>query len=198
MDARTHSTLELGWRLVLATLERLSVRAERGWLMGAVWARAFRELRRAEGVARRMLVVLAGGVTVETARPRREEQAKTAKTISNEPKRPGFALFDPLPELSFSAPCEAAPGWATEPVAHSTQGLADRLAALSDLMDNPAPAVRRMALWLARAGRGRTSPLRPGAPPGTRRQGWLSREADIAWQCDCAARSMLNAPALPP
>ncbi len=191
MDARTHSALELGWRLVSATLARLCVLAGRGWLPGAVWARAFGELRRAEGAARRMLVVLAGGVSVEPG-ARRVNRARSTNTASNAPKTPGFALFDPLPELSFPAPCEAAPDWATEPIAHSTQGLAARLAALSALADDPAPAVRRMALWLARAGRGRTSPLRPGAPPGTGGSDRLEREADVAWQCDGAAREMLN------
>ena len=191
MDVRTHSALELGWRLVAATLERLSALAGRDWLPGPVWARAFQELRRAEGAARRMLVVLAGGVAVEVA-PRRIKRAKAANPASNVPKRPGFALFDPLPEPGVPAPCETAPGWAAEPVHHSTEGLAARLAALSALMEDPAPAVRRMALWLARAGRGRTSPLRPGAPPGVRGSHRLEREADVAWSCDGMARAVLN------
>ncbi len=191
MDAKTHSALDLGWRLVSATLARLGVLAGRGWLPGALWARAFQELRRAEGAARRMLVVLAGGVTVE-ARPRRVKRVEPTKTAPNGPKRPGFALFDPLPELSFAVAGNVSPGWLTEPVPHSTQGLAARLAALSSLANDPAPAVRRMALWLARAERGRTSPLRPGAPPGVAGSDWLEREADVAWQCDVAAREMLN------
>ena len=191
MDAKTHSALELGWRLVAATLERLAVLAGRGWLLGPVWARAFAELRRAEGVARRMLVVLAAGVTVEAA-SRREDRMKSTNPASNTPKTPGFALFDPLPELNFSAPCDGAPDWAAEPVPHTTHGLAARLAALSALAENPAPAVRRMTLWLARRKRGRTTPLRPGAPPGTSGSQWLEREADVAWQCDGRARDALN------
>ncbi|MCI4645067.1 MAG: hypothetical protein MRY64_09810 [Hyphomonadaceae bacterium] len=107
MDAKTHSALELGWRLVIATLERLSALAGRNWLTGPIWARAFAELRRAEGAARRMLVVLAAGVTVEAVRPCRKKRRRITKTAPNAPKRLGFALFDPLPELSFGARHEA-------------------------------------------------------------------------------------------
>ena len=126
MDARALSALDLGWRLVHATLAGLCDLAGQaaGWLPGPVWSRAFAQLRRAEAAARRLLLVLAENLAAETAAEPRPARAPAAKSPATGPKTPGFALFDPLPEPGVPAPCDAATGWAAEPVPHSTQGLA--------------------------------------------------------------------------
>lgn len=198
MDVRTHSALTLGWRLVEATLASLGDLAGRakGWLPGPVWARAFAELRRAEAAARRLLVILAEDLKLTVSpkqRPRGHSSAKTAKIRS---KKPGFALFDPLPGLRVTHDTGTA-----EPVnapfgLHATDGLAARCCALAALREDPDPAIRRMAFWLARKGCPRTCPLRPGLPPGV--CGDLMESAqDVVMQCDALARQRLNRP-LPP
>jgi hypothetical protein len=190
MDPRTSSALTLGWQLVAATL------AQRGWLTGPVWARAFGELRRAEAAARRLLVILASGVAVEAAAPAPAVKAHPANLPQTGPKTPGFALFDPLPEPVFGTGGDVALPVDSAPAFHSTEGLAARLAALSAFADDPAPTVRRMAFWLARGRGKRTSPLRPGLPPGVSGD-LMDRESDVAMQCDHLARARLNRPVPP-
>jgi hypothetical protein len=197
MDPRTSSALTLGWQLVAAILARLAVLAERAWLPGPVWFRVFAELRRAEAATRRLLVVLAGDMAVNAGAPVLANGGAVAKALQSPAGPPGFALFDSLSEPGFGMRQDIPEQPADGNAFHATDGLAARLAALSALAVNPAPAVRRMALWLARTRSPRTSPLRPGLPPGAGQHTLLDREQDVLMQCDGAAREVLNRP-LPP
>ncbi|MEL6664209.1 MAG: hypothetical protein AAFR33_14530 [Pseudomonadota bacterium] len=62
MDTRDYYALELGWRLVGMTLTALTALPglATGFLCSRDWARAFRELRHAEQVARRLIIAEAG------------------------------------------------------------------------------------------------------------------------------------------
>ena len=198
MDARALSALDLGWRLVHATLAGLCDLAGQaaGWLPGPVWSRAFAQLRRAEAAARRLLLVLAENLAAETAAEPRPARAPAAKSPATGPKTPGFALFDPLSAFRLgvgdNTPCPAFESLCL----HATSGLESRLCALAALVADPAPAIRRMACWLARRASARTSPLRPGLPPGVSGD-LMEREQDVVMQCDALARARLNRP-LPP
>ena len=196
MDARTRSALDLGWRLVAATLARLGALAGRGWLAGPAWVRAFAELRRAEAAARRLLVVLAGGVPAQAMPAVGQVRVGGWARRESASVTPGFALFDAFAEHRFKS--DGAAGGPADPATafHSTAGLAARLKALAELAGNPAPAIRRMALWLARGRAARTSPLRPGRPPGVG-AGLVDLEQDVVMQCDACARERLNRPVPP-
>ncbi len=198
MDARTHSALDLGWRLVRATLAGLRDLTGRsaGWLPGPAWSRAFGQLRRAEAAARRLLLILAENLAAKAVPEARPRHAPAAKPGENRSKTPGFALFDPLPDLRLPASDSAAvPALGSLPV-HATTGLESRLCALAALVADPAPAIRRMACWLARRASSRTSPLRPGLPPGVCGD-LMDRDQDVVMVCDALARERLNRP-LPP
>lgn len=197
MDPRTASALTLGWQLVAAILARLAVLAGRAWLPGPLWFRVFAELRRAEAAARRLLVVMAAELAMDARVPVPAQGRAVAKALRSPAGPSGFALFDPLPEPGFRMQQDAPEQAADEPVFHMTDGLAARMAALAALAGDPAPAARRMALWLARTDGPRTSPLRPGLPPGAGRPTLSDHEQDVLMQCDDAARERLNRP-LPP
>ena len=167
-----------------------------GWLSGPAWVRAFAELRRAEAAARRLLVVLAGDVPVEAVAAMGQVRVGVAKRKARAPVTPGFALFDALPEPAFQRDGVPERSGPSATVCHSTAGLAARLKALAALVDNPAPAIRRMALWLARGRGARTCPLRPGRPPGVGAD-LMDREQDVVMQCDACARERLNRPVPP-
>lgn len=196
MDARTQSALDLGWRLVAATLSRLGALVGRSWLPGSVWSRAFAELRRAEAAARRLLVVLAGSVPLKAVPATGQACIHPVKHRAGGMGGRGFSLFDTLPDLAFER-CEGTEA-PSDPatIFHSTAGLAARLKALAALADNPSPAIRRMALWLARRCGPRTSPLRPGGPPGVGVD-LMDLDCDVVLQCDLCARERLNRPAPP-
>lgn len=198
MDARTHSALNLGWRLVRATLAGLRDLAGQatGWLPGPAWARAFAQLRRAEAAARRLLLILAENLAAEAVPEARPRHAPAAKSPENCQKTPGFALFDPLPDLRMPTGDSAEVATPDSLSAHATAGLEARLCALAALVSDPAPAIRRMACWLARQAGARTCPLRPGLPPGVSGD-LMDREQDVVMQCDALARERLNRP-LPP
>ena len=79
----------------------------------------------------------------------------------------------------------------------------ERLDALNALVKDPVPAQRRMAQWLARAHMSahpgtRTTPLRPGPPPGYRIAHALAPEEDVLMQVHALACGGLSPARSPP
>ncbi|MEM9739166.1 MAG: hypothetical protein AAF829_04795 [Pseudomonadota bacterium] len=131
MDERDRYAFELGWRLVGMTLDALGrlPGVAAGFLWSADWARAFRGLRHAEQVARRLIIAEAGRLIAsgEITAPRSGDPGKTALSVihrvaprSGDPGKtalsaihraaprsgdqktnPTFALFEPLPDPHF-------------------------------------------------------------------------------------------------
>lgn len=159
-----------------------------------LWRALLGMLRTAEAAARRLIVAISRDLVVDALKPRRRAEGSKAGGLGQ-----GFALFDPLPAfrrgvrvIAGSGPSICVPGVfdrpslsasAPEP-ARAGQVSAGRVlgrmqalrAALLDL-DRQA---RRLKRWTLRPFevRGRFSTLRPGCPPGVRREDWQSAD----WQ----------------
>lgn len=203
-----NAILDWSWSVLSRTLA--SLLAHQGWAGGlaawiprTAWRRAYSQLRCMEWAARRLLVAMA----VELGLPRRpaplpKKPRKTApRAAPAAPAEPGFRLFDPLgdPLAGLGLDSRAAPV-AGPPAADRVcaAGLAQRLAALSRLLDDPAPAVRRMALWLSRRKRGRTTPIRLGRLRPLRRASYTDPLAATLSDAHKLALGALNKSPPPP
>ena len=195
MDVRTTSAMTRGWALVgqvlawLAALDGLVL----GWMPGRAWGRAFAELRRAEGLARRLVIALAAEMPALPADP--PAPAATSRraphTTPPRTRAPGFPLFDPLGALCL-APAAERVRTGTGEVPHAIYGLQCRIAALQDVLADPSGAAARMARFLSAPRPGRTSPLRPGAPPGWSIRMALKDAGDRYREAHHAALCVLN------
>ncbi|MEL6567545.1 MAG: hypothetical protein AAFQ22_03940 [Pseudomonadota bacterium] len=248
MDMRDHYASELGWRLVGMTLAALSSLPglAAGFLWSREWARAFRELRHAEQVARRLIIAEAGrlitageGVPLPASPPTAQRSGGPAPggdtaqrsfgqvpasnaqlrpptassdgppdgfaiggdagTGSGAQPNPSFALFESLPDplvLAGLAPTGAGERLATlapaEQKPRETRGLSRRIAALQAVLDDPAPAARRMARFLLTGRVSRASAIPPGHPPAYRRSCFLDWSMDVLLQAHEAACRALN------
>ncbi|MEM6946664.1 MAG: hypothetical protein AAF486_01100 [Pseudomonadota bacterium] len=177
-----HTTIALGrvWTLVAGVLAGLSglPGLARGMLDGAVWGRAFAELRMAEGAARRAIFAIAdaegcprpplpSAMTPERgAAPDRvqtpEPEPGAAPAATRAPAAP-FRLSDPItvPPMdgaplpsswpsSWPPTCPAPGDGPRLPALHSAEGLMARMAALEAVLTDPGPAVARCLKLRAR------------------------------------------------
>ncbi|MCI4643707.1 MAG: hypothetical protein MRY64_02870 [Hyphomonadaceae bacterium] len=198
MNIRTLSALTRGWALVAQIMSWLSAldAFSRGWMLGRAWAAAFAELRRAEAVARRLVIALSADLPLPAGHAPQHEGKRSEKRVTVRAYRPGFPLFDPLRHLPGAGMDLTFSARQAGEMPHSTQGLADRLAALQAVLDDPVPMAWRMARFLSRVCAVRFSPLRPGRPPGW--QAELSSDQDRLMEAHGAALSILNAARPPP
>ena len=150
-----------------------------------------RHLRRAEAIARRILVLLACAMelTSPTRRTHKTEPSRSSAKIDEpayKPQRvPGFRLTEPWPSTTpyhLRQPVGCAgpmirffdrDGFLSGPppkparIVLEGQSLLRRLQALDAVLKSPDATARRMARWLAKRRRGiRPTPLRIGAPSG--------------------------------
>ncbi|MEM1105783.1 MAG: hypothetical protein AAGH87_05280 [Pseudomonadota bacterium] len=231
MTERDASAFDLGWRLVSMTLEGLAALTglAAGFLWSRDFARASAELRLGEQTARRLIIAEAGRMMDEGEVPARVRRAQPAPlpTHAPQPKSgptqapsdesaaalgahaaapPTFAIFEPLGEIWPAPPTPEALAAlklaAGKPqVPRSTHGLSRRIAALQAVLDDPGPAARRMARFLAGGGPRRSrraSPFRPGYPPAYRRAAYLEWPTAVLVEAHEAAMRALNTPRAPP
>ena len=170
-----------------------------GWLGRGAWRAACRQVRLAEALARRLLICRAGELgfvpaparcKVPAAQPAPLPQSETA------PPQAVFALVDRLGGLSGTGFAGVPAGLGASDAGEvSIAGLARRLAGLQAVLADPEPYARRLARRLFGSGGSnrRTSPLRPGAPPG-RRRGGIVLDQDALDLAHFGALDVLNSP----
>ena len=183
-------------------------------LYRAVW----RVLSPAESAVRRLIVIIARGLTVKLPPPRPMPKGLVRSREGS--GRLSFQLFDTRkrfspPRRTFVAgagPCvhlfaasPLVPLFRPRPIETSTeepngecgaQHLHRRLAAIKKALENLPNQARRLVRWQARRDRMQSpafrSPLRPGPPPGHREN--PEEEIDrVLMRCHLLARQALNA-----
>ncbi|MEM6389882.1 MAG: hypothetical protein AAF825_08605 [Pseudomonadota bacterium] len=106
MDTRDRYAFELGWRLVGMTLTTLKSMPgiAAGVLFGPAWARAFRELRHAEQVARRLLIAEAGRLIAAAENdPSFSQDTPTPDPTRPDPHRSGDPAKTPMSSIHRDA-----------------------------------------------------------------------------------------------
>ena len=171
-DRPTSDAIAWSWRRLAALVAGLAaiLSATPGWLSRVGYLMACRQVRLAEGLARRLLICRVGALCLVPA-PVRYGSSRLLAARLRAPRRMRVALGDRLAEFY---PAESAPGRAAAEVADwvATGALARRVAGLQALLAAPDHYARLMARRLAglarraAAHRSRTSLLRPGRPPG--------------------------------
>lgn len=200
------------WALVAGVLAALCALPgfARGVMPGAVWARAFAELRLAEAAARRAVFALAAAHPrpVSTA-PAVLPPATEARPVRARASRAHgycrpFNLSDRLPDpLAFSLPVEGrALSTETSPE-RELAGLKARMATLEDVLADPGPALARYLRLRDRPPRHAFAPpsapcLRPGRPPGYDPARWQDWAMDVLMEVHRLALEALDAPPLQP
>ncbi len=196
------------WALVAGVLAAL--RALPGFAFGAVpgvvWVRAFAELRLAEAAARRAIFALAAAHPCPVpAAPAVRPSAPEARPVRHRALRARgycrpFNLSDRLPGLmAFSLPAEGRALSAETSPERDLAGLKARIAALSDVLDDPGPALARYLRLRDRPPRHAFAPssapcLRPGSPPGYDPARWQDWAMDVLMEAHRLALKALDAP----
>jgi len=189
MDRATADALDWNFDFIARTLSALvaSLGFDR-WVPDVIarpaWRRAMAEMRLLEATARRLLLVLSGEVEFPSGKVNagaRCPAAMPGKRRTGRVNAPGFAIAERLPDgFAMIAAAMAEPGDTGGPLAPSAHpshvspmasatGLARRIEALSNMLDNPMPIARRIARRRRRTGPGRRHILRLGRLPGNGR-----------------------------
>ncbi|MEL6567577.1 MAG: hypothetical protein AAFQ22_04100 [Pseudomonadota bacterium] len=213
MDAALFSFQRV-WTLVSGVLAALSALPglARGSLAGAVWGRAFAELRLAEAAARRAIFAMAAAHDFTpppppTALPPADDDpAPRAGRAPGRASAP-FSLSDPirLPRLPNPSvePALLAPPDGGDAIAHPTAGLQARMDALAAVLADPGLALERYLRLRARPrrhifSRPAAPRLRPGNPPGFIRARWLDWEMDVLMEIHAlAGKAQAASPLVP-
>lgn len=186
MDRATADALDWSFDFIARTLSALvaSLGFDR-WVPDVIarpaWRRAMAEMRILEATARRLLLVLSGEVEFRAGKVNagaRCPAAMPGKPRKDRVRAPCFAIAERLPDgfamiaAAMAGPDDTgrqkaptAPPSAAAPMA-SAAGLARRIEALSNMLDNPMPMARRIARQRRRTGPGRRNILRLGRLPG--------------------------------
>ncbi len=190
----------------------------------SIYRAVLRVLRPAEAAVRRLIVIVAKGREAKLPAPRpfpagiaatgrrggrvsfqlfdaREKFGRVPRNCASATAEPRIFIYDssPLVPLFQRRPVAIA---VPEPEADGTveaPGLSRRLQAIKLALDDLPRQARRLARWQARrerlAGAKSTSPLRPGRPPGHRKEptdeiDWILRECHaLAWDALAADTS---------
>ncbi len=180
--------------------------------------RALSILRPAESAVRRLIVIAAKGVVMKPRAVRAMPQGLTLASVGG--ARASFQLFDarkrfgararhagpkPVPRIFVFGVSPFAPLFQAEqqrrPEPEADDGMVGaarlhcRLAAVKMALENLAAQAQRLARWQARRGTMRnpkfSSPLRPGLPPGYRKEPRHEVDA-VLIECHGLARDALN------
>ena len=190
-------------------------------LPGAIRRAALRLLRPAESAVRRLIIIAAHGLVVESAAPRAVPAG--LKGLARGPRAATFQLFDPRkvfnvsgrrrrgpagppPRITIFCYDPRVPLFRAAPLPPTSEKPADddvserslcrRLAAISSALADLPKQARRLARWRVRRARMPVAkfrdPLRPGTPPGHRKQ--PGHEIDrILQECHALARDLSQA-----
>lgn len=186
------------------------------WLPRHLYAAILLILRPAESAVRRLIIIAARGMSLNSRASRPLPAGLPAFPADGALKTPAFALFDPLKRFSlddfdnnalphvsfhsgsetgFSAPHLLPPD---EPVDASQ--LITRLRALRHALNDLPRQARRLARWQARRDLllkamrpTRITPFRPGLPPGWRQQS-IHEVDDVLRECHGLALYAVNVP----
>ena len=197
-DQSSKAVLERGWARVaqllallpgltglLARLESDSFHTAIGLFPAPFRGEVLRLVQTAEALTRRLLGVMA--FELAPSRPSvshgpgcsPERDPSRSGDQTGKPRMPGFSLFEYIPPLDggteLPPPAADKAGWGAGagPRPHSSLKLVRRIVALHGVMKNRRRAARRLARWLdklSRSKRPRLHNLRPGYPPGLRRE----------------------------
>ena len=180
------------WPRLVALVARLATLAAQAGATGDCGLRlqAFRLLRPAEALARRIIMRLAEEIDAGDLQALRASPARAASPRPAHRAACSFCLFEPVPtfaacfglskgrgrfraaprilDLDAPSPCPA-----PAPAPATADTLTGRVEALQRVLDAPDRSARRLARRIARtlaapASDRRITPLRPGWPPGLR------------------------------
>ncbi|MEL6663487.1 MAG: hypothetical protein AAFR33_10835 [Pseudomonadota bacterium] len=174
-------------------------------MLRGVWRATCRELRYLEMFVRRLLVFMAGQITLAPTVKRPAPDGPMASMV-RPTKQPAFAVFDPL--LSVDAILKRygsngvddaqlmPPDWPltkAHPVV-SAAGIAARFAALQRVLEDPGRHARRLARALdrQRGQPGRATPIRLGHAPQLARGGPLDLMRSAYFEAERLALTFLN------